>query len=54
MLEICDLNLFFQFSIVKLDLGLNKDSPVFWQLEFRHRALSAYGILAMEFWHIEF
>ena len=30
------------------------DSPVFWQLEFWHRALSAYGIPAMEFWHIEF
>ena len=32
----------------------NFDSPVFWQLEFWHRALSAYGNLAMELWRIEF
>ena len=35
-------------------LGNNFGSPVFWQLEFWHRALSAYGIPAMEFWQIEF
>ena len=27
--------------------GKLEDSPVFWQSEFRHRAISAYGILSI-------